>query len=694
MCGLIGWLSKNQNVPTERVRTYVVDQFQDQISRGTRGFGLVEIGDDGYTNVLRATSEPKMLLDAYSSKVKHLFLHHRSPTSSENTLDQTHPMEVEHEELSYIWNIMHNGTIHNAETLKKEHEALGYVYLTEHKISYPGYSSQKFNDSEALAIELARFLENKSKEGKPPTMNTKGGFAFMAIATDKKAKVRKIYIGTNGYGGINLADNGQAYYFASEEKAGAAIPKDEIICFDAEYAPALGPDGGEDLIGFKMLKEPIKIEYPIEPIEDKTPVRSPWSKDFQDHERYPRMGFGKHQHSPKVIGEDTVGEDGNDVHFSSYAHIVSYIGRGKLGEIFQDSAKAQHVAIEEFDLKSFNDAIAVGKPDEAEDIYNSFIAGIGEWLGLNEALAETLEPVGSEKIKEGKAPKIEDIIAAAKDVQEKRMRAISRDYLPLFQLCAYCECVITLAYQYQMELTKRETDKKEISAKIDQANPDKLLDEQIQRDVNEVFPDPKKEKDAYAADILARQNTNKDDERVWDNNGVQIAHIYDSASQKTLELPEKIGNISIIKDGKITPEGRQYMAEHPIGKNPEFKEAEYKELPSKIEDLDTDAGAMLSALGETAQESYPEDIYRNAEEVGEAIRVAVELAIMEQLKMVTNIAAEEGLVMKIPFFFTKIKDEAEKAKHRLEILAQIVKAAHIKEDQENYYAGNRLHLAG
>ena len=674
MCGLIGWLSKNQNTPTVRVKNYIVDQYQDQISRGTKGYGLVEIGEDGFTEVLRATTEAKILLDAYSSKAKHMLFHHRSPTSSENFLDQTHPMEIEHEELAYVWQIMHNGVINNADDLKKAHETLGYVYLTEYKAKYTSYSAQKFNDSESLAIELARYLEGKGIEGKMPVMNTKGGFAFIAAAMDKMSRIQKVYIGNNGYGGINLADNGQAYYFASEEKTGEAVPKDEIIVFNAKYIASGEREGGKILDGFEMAKEPIKIDYYIEPEEIKSPYQSNWSRDFQDHRSYGRsgkapVGFGHHGQIPKAastVKDDAEDEKGN-VNFSSYGHIVSYITRGKLGEVFQDTKSAVHEVIEQFNLVDFNNFIVAGKPEAAEEMYQKYIEGIGDWLDMDFALAETLEPVFA-KIPE--KPTTADIIDGFKEVAKKRMGAIAKDYMPLFWLASYCECIIHLAYQFQADLASK------VSAKIDAADPDKTLDEQMDKDVEEVFPSHKKNEDEYARRVLARQTAEQDEEQ-------ESAWNHDGTTKETHA-------ISIIKDGKVTEDGKKYIDKNPLPPQP--VEAEY--MSDAVADMDNEAGGMLSALGESSVESTAEEIYQEAEEVGETIRTAAEMAVVEQLRIVTNLAVEDGMVLKIPFHFNKIRDEMEKTRRRLESLAHIVKATQVRESQDEFYAGGRPYMNG
>lgn len=660
MCGLIGWLSKSPDtkVHSSRVSQYVIDQFQNQFKRGREGFGITEIYEDGFVNILRATTEPKMLLDLYRTEVKHLLLHHRNPTSSVNTLDQTHPITVEHNELKYVWNVNHNGTIGNKTELKKIHEALGYVYLTEYKETYAGhiYGEQKFNDTEAFAIELARFLEGKSEN-----IAATGGFAFMATCSDKRGIIKKVYIGGNGYGPLNLADNGAGYMFASEERGGATVTNDTAIQFDAVYAPDPKDTTAEILCGFKMVKEPIKLLYPAKLIE--SPLSSEYAGSMGWGHRH-QAGFGQHgQGAPKAPAASRGGKKGDDgeksiVSFSSYAHIVAHVGRGKLGEIFTNTDYATHEAIERFDLKAFDDFIAQGKVEKAEDVYENFKSEMigddesaGGWLDSDDVMEHHLEPID---IKITAAPTIEETIEAYEDVTRKRMSAIAREYLPIFKLASYCECVITLAYQYQtdeahrVEIVKKYgLDKNEnkgneaiiasmspderLRAHIDMADPDKPLElpGEFDADIEEIFPG-KKADDAYAQGIIARQNeAARDEEREnWDHNGVENAprdvieydNYDDYKRAHPKDFPEFASNTRV-----------------PLVIEPTVMEPK----ASVADNLDFEAGMTLQALAESSEGSYPDDIYREAEDVGNTIRIAAESAILEQLKLAEQMAAIE-----------------------------------------------------
>lgn len=484
MCGIIGHLGRGVGTTSARARQYVVDQFEDQKSRGISGFGVVEIRDDGSVGVLRATEPVKMMIDLYTSKTRHLFLHHRSPTSSKNTLDQTHPIEVEHEELRYKWLVMHNGTISNASELKKKHEDLGYVYLTTYKEKYSNYESEKFNDTESFAIEIARYLEGITKE-----LACTGGFTFIAISTDKDNLVQKVYAGGNGYGGISLFQDTRSFCLASEEKYGEEVKKDEATVFTARYT-----GNPKTLAGFDLQKEVISLKQ--------APIKSPYDYREHEHKTYPN-GMGFH-HSRALAaggrslpkdsgalggGKEADAADAEDIKFRSFGHIVNYAMRSQLGKVFNDSASATHSAVEGFKLVDFHKNITAGYPEKAEDIFNKYISEIAEWFDMYDTIEEVLEPVDT---KVGMDPTVAEIMEAGQQVIRRRMSHIAGECLPLIKVVTYCECVLTLAYQYRMSLSNPDKGNDAIVASLPPkeraALSDEETDEQIERDVSEAFP--------------------------------------------------------------------------------------------------------------------------------------------------------------------------------------------------------------
>jgi len=201
MCGLILALSKN-NKPAGQ---YAFELYKKQETRGRDGFGYLAIKDGQIVSVERSKTEEEIRPKLMKEVAELIILHHRFPTSTDNTIGTTHPMFVSNDELEYDYYFSHNGVITNASVLKEQHNKLGYDYLTEHKVMEvaeymygqdPEYLSEpkiKFNDSESLAIELARNIEGLNK-----TIDTMGSAAFIGVSVYKGTnEVHRVYFGKN-----------------------------------------------------------------------------------------------------------------------------------------------------------------------------------------------------------------------------------------------------------------------------------------------------------------------------------------------------------------------------------------------------------------------------------------------------------------------------------------------------------------
>lgn len=201
MCGIIGAFNFDEN--KENVNDWIIDQLEDQISRGKDGFGIIFIDSKKNIIIKRATEISKSMVDLYMTKCKMIILHHRTPTSSQNKISQTHPILVKNGSLKHDYLVIHNGIISNCDQLKETHEAMGFLYTTE-RMKDKGftYEKEEYNDSEALAIEIARFIE-----GQEDVVDTRGNAAFIALQIDKKTdKAKKVYFGRNdGFNPIHLS---------------------------------------------------------------------------------------------------------------------------------------------------------------------------------------------------------------------------------------------------------------------------------------------------------------------------------------------------------------------------------------------------------------------------------------------------------------------------------------------------------
>lgn len=214
----------------EKAREAMLEQFENQHSRGTRGFGLVEVNTKN-VRVRRATEGTLALLNVVRSEAPILLFHHRIPTSTDNTLQTAHPIKVSHSELNGDWYIMHNGVVGNCDELKKAHEALGYVYTTQVKEQYHYQNSswEKFNDSEALAIELVRYMEGKTEE-----VSWRGSAAFIGVKVNKKTgKPSLIIYGRGDTNPLQMKETEDNLIIASE------IPGENVFDHDLKTVSIL-----------------------------------------------------------------------------------------------------------------------------------------------------------------------------------------------------------------------------------------------------------------------------------------------------------------------------------------------------------------------------------------------------------------------------------------------------------------------
>lgn len=219
MCGLVLAFSKRG----KNTGDYVYSLFNKQKGRGQQGFGFLCIQDGKLVKVHRAKWGHEIEKELKGDKSDIILFHHRFPTSTKNTLGTTHPMFVSNDALKYDYYFAHNGVITNTDLLKKEHEKLGYKYNTEfHEQTKAVYAdgteevldSEKsvHNDSESLAIELARWIEGLTK-----SIDTRGGAAFWGISLEKGTNnVVNIYFGKNKGRDLKMFDNKNWLAISSE----------------------------------------------------------------------------------------------------------------------------------------------------------------------------------------------------------------------------------------------------------------------------------------------------------------------------------------------------------------------------------------------------------------------------------------------------------------------------------------------
>lgn len=193
MCGII-FLKKTDG---SYARKSVWKRYLTQKSRGMQGYGYISVNKGIMEGVERQRYEVEIEKELKNEVGDTILFHHRYPTSTENMVEATHPIEVSNSSLEYDYYLAHNGIIANADKLKLEHERLGFTYTTEikHKTitRLTTYAVSEFNDSEALAVEMALAVD-----GKKENMEAKGSIAFVMFQVDKQTRtVKAVWFGRN-----------------------------------------------------------------------------------------------------------------------------------------------------------------------------------------------------------------------------------------------------------------------------------------------------------------------------------------------------------------------------------------------------------------------------------------------------------------------------------------------------------------
>lgn len=229
MCGIVCIIRRDGNTAVHQVEK----QYQKQKARGQEGFGFVSFKKNLTASTWRqATDEAGILKQLRQNREASIVLfHHRNPTSAPNFIEATHPIEVVNNSLDYNYYLVHNGTISNADKLFKKHIALGFEYSTLLDYYYLSKKSQRqyaftpeisgaatqtgiFNDSEALAIEVARYLDGKAEK-----IDTEGTAAFVCFQVERATnKLKAIYCGRNATGTLSCHLNNHFMSLSSEGK--------------------------------------------------------------------------------------------------------------------------------------------------------------------------------------------------------------------------------------------------------------------------------------------------------------------------------------------------------------------------------------------------------------------------------------------------------------------------------------------
>ena len=182
MCGIVH-VKRKTGTPA---KNSVIKRYKKQKSRGSEGFGFVQIIDGKVKLGGRAEDEKEILEMLEKSDASEILFHHRTPTSTPNIVEATHPIIVKNKKLKYNYYVVHNGIIYNDIELRDEHIKEGFKYTTDIEKKYitrgQVYTENMFNDSEAVAIDFVKCIESGEE------MKARGSMALIALQFEKTTK--------------------------------------------------------------------------------------------------------------------------------------------------------------------------------------------------------------------------------------------------------------------------------------------------------------------------------------------------------------------------------------------------------------------------------------------------------------------------------------------------------------------------
>ena len=328
MCGLIAVLRPNHKPAAKMIWR----RYKQQKSRGSQGFGYVAVNPDLSITVFRSTDEKPIQDALHRERASMILFHHRFPSSTPNLVESAHPLLVEHSTLAHRYLVMHNGVITNPEAMRTKHLKMGFKYQTDlvestvTKWTTPSgqvYEEEEkddevFNDSEALAIEIALTIEGKQEK-----IETTGSAACLVLQLEKYAdKATAFYFFRNDRNPLLVSSNDEGYCLASEI-GGVTVPDDfmrrmDIRTGEVEVTTIPTPKGYlYQSPGYKYDEYAVDGGHPSSPVSPKggtgsiplldVPERRPAgfrSAETDDMAEHISSHLGKHKATLSVMEEE------------------------------------------------------------------------------------------------------------------------------------------------------------------------------------------------------------------------------------------------------------------------------------------------------------------------------------------------------------------------------------------------------
>ncbi|MBD3181497.1 hypothetical protein GF312_04340 [Candidatus Poribacteria bacterium] len=227
MCGIIYY----KNFTGRPVNRLALKHYFRQKHRGHEGFGFMGISGKRLMTC-RATHESGIKQYLKRHSFSEILFHHRYPTSTSNTIKTTHPIAVSQPLYNHKYYVIHNGMIYNAHELKAKHEKMKINYRTSQYRRCRNYWGEieedyEFNDSEALAHEIALFLD-----GRQENIEAKGDMAFICLETDRNNNALKLHFARNNGSPLEMKNNSHLLVIASESLSNQDIPAHTLHTYD------------------------------------------------------------------------------------------------------------------------------------------------------------------------------------------------------------------------------------------------------------------------------------------------------------------------------------------------------------------------------------------------------------------------------------------------------------------------------
>lgn len=317
MCGIVYSMSFNG----KPVNSTVLGRYKAQRNRGNEGFGFYIPESNRLTHNVRESRIISLLKRDQASEI---LFHHRFPTSTSNVRNACHPFSTK-DTYDHNYVVVHNGVLQNEYKLLDVHESEGIKYVSMQE-------NGQFNDSEALAHDLAQYIEGQVTE-----LTASGSIAFIAIQRKNDGERTALYFGRNQGNPLKMKFTKKSVTISSE---GDGVLIEENTLYRWDYAEK------------RLSMTPMTIPY------------STWSSTttYSNYGNYGGYGAGYNWSNKSGLYDD---EDGIEVYNSGFGVVDTR-------KEFEDEAQA-------YERSVIKDKVLSLKYDTYENAYDAIELGEDEF---------------------------------------------------------------------------------------------------------------------------------------------------------------------------------------------------------------------------------------------------------------------------------------------------------------------------